>query len=102
MDPGVLQLLIAAGCGFLVALVAARSWLWSSLLGALGAVPFAIFSAYMYSGGVEGNGFDGTKLPEGFPQVPEFVALMVVFYGAFGLAGGIASCAVKKVIRRIF
>lgn len=95
-----MQMGIAAACGFVAALILSRGWISSAVIGFLAAAPFAVFSVYMYTGGVEGAGFDASQLPEGSGSMMTVITMFVIMFGVFGIVGGLVSAGIKRIFGR--
>lgn len=99
MEQDLIQLGIAASCGFIATLILARGWLSAAVVGFLAAQPFAIFSVYMLSGGLNGAGFDAATLPEGSSSLLNFAMMFCIMFGLCGLVGGLVGFVMKKYFR---
>jgi len=53
----------------------------------------------MVSGGLDGAGFDASKLPEGSVSLLNFSMMFCMMFGAGGAIGGLVAFGLKKVFR---
>lgn len=91
--------IISGVVGFLAALIFARSWHSALLIGALITVPVTLFHVYMWTGGLEGAGFEPAKLPESTGSLFEFTLWNCVLLAVPGAIAGLAAYLLRRAVR---
>lgn len=91
--------IISGVVGFVGGLIFARSWPAALIIGALITVPVTLFHVYMWTGGLDGAGFDPAKLLESTGSLLEFALWNCVLLAIPCALAGLAAHLLRRAVR---